>query len=434
MRFTPYTMIILLSLLVLAPATHGQVTMTLEECLVQAVERSPQLESSRAKMASSRASALMTGAERLPTLYAAGSASYISETMQLEFPVSPLFPTGYSVDFGDGKNYDTKLAVRAPLYTGGALSNRIKALGKEANASELDFSADSLKVLHLTRTAYYKSLSAAEAERAVRTALDRLKRHEKELEGSIEIGMAGEEERLSLLSRIREVEQQVASASSAAAAARLQLGQIVGKPGEEVFPNGGLETVPGVSFSETENLLKERPDVMAWETRRESAKNRTDALKGQWWPTVSAEAAYHYGKPGIDNITNDWMGYATVGVNLNWTIFDWKTRGYSIEGAKADERKIASAQRATLETWKTQVQSAQKFMDAAETRLKIAEDRLGLERRRYELIQGRYQQGQASENELLDAEDDLTSAEISLVQATADLRLTEADLFYTLGR
>ncbi|MFH0883133.1 MAG: TolC family protein [bacterium] len=411
---------------------HAQTSLPLQECITQALVSSPRLQVAKSQLEASESVAQASRGQRLPSVAASGNLNYVSELQSLDIAPNPALPTGMSFTFGDNLSYSLSLGVRAPLYAGGSLVSQERAYLYEASASQRDFAADSLTVLYEVRSAYYRALAAAEANRLTKNALDRLLRHQKDVENMQQAGMADEETLLTLLSHIREAEQTVASVEAGFRSAQLELGRVIGRAGEEITANGGLSV--SLDASVTTRDVETRPDLEAFDLRAESASRRVHAAKGSYLPTVSAMAAFNYGKPGVNYIQNEWMSYATAGISLNWTVFDWSVRKHTVQSVRSSRQKLLESKRAVAEMWQTRQAAAQARLESARRERTAAESRLELERKRYHLVEGKRTQGQASERDLLDAQDDLSSAEIGLAQALAQERLAETELLYALGR
>ena len=141
----------------------------------------------------------------------------------------------------------------------------------------------------------------------------------------------------------------------------------------------------------------------------------------------------HYGKPGIEQVTNEWMDYATVGVRLSWTLFDWGARDSRTQQARAMQAAIGFGHSEAEQAWQTRFEAARIQLEAAKQDHRLASERVDLYLERLTLLTQRYQQGLATESERLDAEDELTMAKRNRLTAEAKIRLAETDLLFILG-
>ncbi len=407
---------------------------TLERCEREALVRSHEVGVAAYRLQQAEASADEAEAVRRPTLSASGAYTYTSETMELGLPALGTFnlPT---IRFGDGNVYDLGLVASVPLFTGGALRSRAQAERAASRAARHDLAADSLQVVHEVRTAYFRALGAKAQADAARVAEDRLRRHVTDLEAAIEIGAAAEEARIQALSRLRQGEQRRLQADLGASVETLNLGRLVGRPGEEpdLLDNLRRPLFLHEPFVRGDSV-DGRPELAAFDERIQQSERLAGAARGAYFPTLSAQLSYHHAKPGVDLIADEWMQYAAAGIVLSWPIWDWGARAQRVRGARVAGR-VLEEQRALLhDALRNNLAVALSALASAREQAAKVGERAELERRRLELVKGRYKNAAATESERLDAEDDLAAAEMDLAAATAHVRLAEADVLYALGQ
>ena len=407
-------------------------SVTLEQCLQEAARYSTRLRMSREQIVAQRALAQDASAARLPMLSASGSYNYTSEVAALDIalPVPGVPPIHR--EFGDGNIYDFALTARAPLFTGGTLRERVLAEQSALRATERDLAADSLRMVYDVRRAYFYALGADKRVAIAERAVNRLDRHLTELHGAKNAGMASDEMLIQTEARLRQSEGAALTAVAEAKAARLQLASLIGRPGQEITPADALEQP--ITADEQTVAWEHRHEIAATTARQEQSRHLTRAARGSFLPTLSAQAAYHYGKPGVDQFTNEWMDYATVGVNLSWTLWDWNSRSAKVAQARAGMRTLEARHQELLDALQTRLSTANENLRAARETLAKSDERVALERRRFELMQGRYRIGSGSESEYLDAQDDLTAAELDRDSAAVRLRIAEAEWLNAAGR
>ncbi|MDD5089130.1 MAG: TolC family protein [bacterium] len=406
---------------------------TLDRCVDAAQKNSFMLDSRRALITGAESALRASEAARWPTLGLAGAYTYTSETQKLN--LSAALPGIHmpSVEFGDGNVYDAALTARAPLFTGGTLRQRARADAAALRSAEHDFAADSLQLLWDVRRAYYQTLGAQARADAARHAAERIERHVQDISAAMTAGWQSEEARIAATAALRQTESTRIAADAQARAERLRLGNLVGAPAREIFPGGDLDTPLITDEPAGGTAVESRAEMLALQSRIEQSRRLTRAAQGSLLPALSAMAAYHYGKPGVNVVENDWMDYYAVGVNASWTLWDWNARRYQVHQTRAQMNAL-DAQRGVLErTLVNREQIALVSLHSAQAALEKFADRVDLERTRLALVEGRWRQGVATESELLDAQDDLTQAETDAISATAAVRLAEADLLYASG-
>jgi len=405
----------------------------LNRCVREALAVSRSIGAADARVDAARAVAGRAGADRLPAVAFRGGYRYASEVMSIDLPSAPLFPGG-EIQFGDGNTYELAVGLEAPLFTGGALARRARAERAGVRASEASLQAENAEVMYAARRAYFSVLGAEAGKSAARLALDRVQRHHRDLLAAIEVGAATREAAVQVLSHVRKAEESLIEADEAFRVARLALGEVVGRPGEEIAVNGDLHEPLWPESDGPPQDVGVHPALASLDQQRERSLQMASAAKGSLFPSLYAEAFYHYDKPGIDLIENEWMDYATVGLLLRWTLWDWGARSHDVERAEAAARELAARRAEMDDRLQTGLAVASAKLGAARARKEKAEERVRLEEERYRMVESRYHEAQATESELLDAHDDRAGAEVALVATTTQIRLAEADLLRILAR
>ncbi len=402
---------------------------SLFSCIVTAYENSSAMAINRALGSKAALDVANAKAVQLPTVGIGGNYSYVSETMELQLPAIP----PRSISFGDGQNTDLNLHVDALLYAGGSLKSSARASKHLSNETEARLQSDSLSLLRDVRNAWLNALAQQENLNAVNANVKRLERHLGQVDKAIANGMASRDDRLKVEISLNRFYQKRAEAENMLNKAGLGLGVVVGKSGEIVFPDGDLaEPING--FDAGEFQLEQQPAMAQLNNKSAAMAEMKNAAEGRLRPTVSAQAAYHYGKPGVNQVQDEWMDYFTVGVGLNWTIWDWNSRKNSIQKATLDQRIIAHQTKATADFLTYQHSQAENEFLNAQAVEAITQKRLELEQEQLRIMQLKFSENQITESTILDVYDDLALVEIEHTMAQFKIRLAEAALLYSIGK
>jgi len=415
-----------------AAAADDAVRLDLDTCLERARAVAPRLEELRAAEAEAFAAAGEAAARRLPSLGLGATYRYASETMESELSLAPGLPSR-TLTFGDGHVADVNLALTLPLYTGGELSRTAAAAAAGERAAALRSAAAAQDVVLAVRRAFYAALGRESQLAAAELAVARLQRHADEVAGSVTAGAATVEMSLRAVTRLREAEQRRTRARAALDSAAVALGRLVGRPGAAVSPAGDL-AAPLFDGDAVPAAAGERSDVAALQQERARQDHLAAAARGRRWPRIGGELAAHYGRPGVDQLTNDWMSYATAGVSLDWPLWDGGARRQRAAQAEARSRQAEARLRDLQEAVTAAQATALRDLAAVREELARAVERVDLARNIGELVGARYASADASESEYLDALDDVTATEFELSLVRTRQRLAEAALLWTLGR
>lgn len=422
---------LLLATAAAAPAGQTDSLWSLSDCVKKAFQTSSALEASRWTQQSARREFDESKSLLLPSVAAGASYSYTSETMHLDIETPPI--PGYTaphIDFGDGNVYDFNLNARIPIYAGGSQQKRAKAFESAALAAVFDFQSDSLRLLRDVRRAYFEVVTAQANLDAAKNKAARLRRHVEEIEGARKIGTVTEETRLFALANLRAAEGEELRQAALATAARLRLGNLIGIPETEIRTYGDLDA----SLITEHPSGMTRPELSALDYRIAQNKHAAKAAKGSYLPSLSGIAAYHYARPGINQVQNDWMDYYTIGLTASWTLWDFGARSYRVQALRMTGNAITSTREDIDRSFRTMLAAASSACESARPAADKMQERLSLQRERIKLVEERLKTGLATESEYLDAQDDLTEAEFQWIASVAALRMAEVDLLYALGR
>ncbi len=414
------------------PARADTTSLTLEACLVQAIAQAPSLAAARAAVAEADAALSEARARRLPTLGLGANYQYTSTYMKQTLALGPGLPSR-TLQFGDGHVADVNLGLSVPLFTGGELSHAAQAAAAGDSAAVLQGATTRLDLTRDVRQAFYTALGRRSQLAAASLAVTRLQRHVDDITGAQQAGAATEETRLRALARLSQAEQRRLQAAAASDSAGIALGRLLGQPTTSIRPAGSLAQSLLADQDRDPARVAQRPDLAALAHEESRQVNLARAARGRLWPRVAADVRGHYGRPGVDALTNDWMSYATVGVSLDWPLWDSGARSDRAQQAAARARGIAARRADVLDAITAAHATVQSQLAAAGAQLEQAAARADLQHRIADLVGQRYAQASATETEYLDAQDDLTQADIDLALARTRLRLAESALLWTLG-
>ena len=406
------------------------VVLDLATCLELARGHAPRLQESVATESQAEAAMHEARARALPVVGLGSTYRYTSEVMEQTLGTPPATRT---LRFGDGHAADLTFGVAAPLWTGGELQRQGLAAAAGLRAAEHHTEALRLDLVRDVRLAWYAVLGRQAQLEAARLAVERLQRHVDELAAAAGTGSATEEARLRAQVRLREAQQRQVQAAAALESSGIALGQLVGRPQTVVLPAGDLQ----VSLLEGSDLApprqQDRPDLAALAAEVERQEWLVRAAQGRLRPRVSGDVRAHYGRPGVDLLTNGWTPYATAALTVDWPVWDAGARRDQILQAEARARQARARRVELAEALAAAHQTAQVELSAALTALTMACEREELQGRVCQLVRGRLVEGAASESEYLDAEDDLAAAQVDLTVAQARVRQVEVALLWVLG-
>ncbi|HEX7343338.1 MAG TPA: TolC family protein [bacterium] len=426
----------LLLLLALMPTgTPAAERLTLDQAVARAAEASEELRSSELDVAAARWQVGEAASRRLPQLEFSGQYLFTSDVMSIvQAPMTIAIPPvgeyaipGRETKFGDNHTVDFKLQLTQPLFTGFRLSRAHRAAQHGVSARQAESDRVRWEVQCRAEEAYVYAQKSSALSRVAALRVSRLERHLEDARNRFAQGVAPQEavDRAQLALSQAQLKQQ--EADHADRLAQIALRELLDLPqsGEDLL----LDSLQTSGFDRPDlslNLARShRAEFRTLEAQNSAAVERIGVERAAYYPSVAVFGAVDYGRPGIDKIANEWMLYEVAGVNLTWTLWDWKIRRSRVEQMRAAKSQVTESQSALESRLLLELESAKLNFENARQRLTVASEGQRLAENVLKWVNDRYSQGVATEKEYLDAQDDFSTSQMDYIIALADLRLAQ---------
>jgi multidrug efflux system outer membrane protein len=220
------------------------------------------------------------------------------------------------------------------------------------------------------------------------------------------------------------------------ATAEYRLAVVVGRPPGELTLGDARplpelpETVPAVR---DDDIVVDRPDVVAAEGLVEARRALVGSAKADYWPRLSLTAGAGYTAHAVDAFGNTGTFSYAVGPVLSWAAFDLGRVKARVDAARAREREARmDLERARLAA-REEVEAASVRYRSSRTELEHLEEAARASERAAALARLRYEGGVADFLQVLDAERTLLAAQDRLVRARAAAAAAYVGLFEARG-
>ena len=398
--------------------------LTLADCIRTALERNPRTQGS---WQSARSAAARVGEQR---------AAYLPSV-----DVNAQMARGKSVALDSDEEKDTLNSYAAGidvsylLFDGGA--RRARVGGAEAALLEADFRHNTtLQDVALTvEESYYELLGT---QWLLKVAQDTVKRTQYQLDlarARHEAGVVTRADVLRAETQRGDAELLLVQARNAVQITHGRLARAMGVPVYRAFEVAELPAdMQKDELPRIEQLLDEaarqRPELRGALARIEANRAEVAAGRAAYWPTLSAGLSAGRKDTTFVPERDEW----SVGLSLNFPIFEGFERGYRVQRAQAD---LASAMAdhadllkgIELEVWTAYwrlVESAEAVEAAAKLTASASESA--------RMAEGEYKSGIVSVIGLIDAQTAQTEAERRLVQSRLDWYTAKAQFERAVGR
>jgi outer membrane protein len=416
--------------------------LTLEDALSRAVQTSHRLAEARAREAAARAGVAIREAAAMPTV--AATASYTRTNHVLEFTVPG--PTGFPrVLYPDvPNNYQSRLELRWPIYTGGRTDALERAARAEAEAvgAEVQTAQADLR-LEVTR-AYWAVVTARVALDVLERGIARSQAHVTDVNQRFMAGLVPPNELSSATAQEARARMLAIEARTQRDVSLADLARLIGVvPDQPIDPTADLgrattdvaERPPEVGPL-VESARASRQERRALQQRMTAADAQRDAAAAGRLPTLQLTSGVDYARPNprIFPREDRWQHSWDLGVGVSWSL--WDGGRTDAEVAQTTALSLAATERLAEFDSQLGVEVRQRALElessaAAVTAANSAVTAAADARR---VVEERYRAGVIAEIEVLDTEYALLQAQLDLTRAQASVRLAEARLTRALGR
>lgn len=413
--------------------------LTLEESLQIGLRNSKQIKISQAVLKSSEAKITEVGSQMLPRLSFGASYTRLSDVKPFAVSV-PFSQTPITIQETILDNYQLKLSLQQPLFTGFRLSSLKSAAEYNNKAVEFEHTKEINEEALRIHQAFWNYYKAQKVLQLVEENLKSLEKHLADTKNFLENGLVTRNDLLKLEVQYSNTELKKIEAKNAVELAKTAFNKSVGLP---LNANTQIASEKPQSISVTtkfDDLLTEalqsREEIKSLEYKIKAGEKNIDAAQAGWFPSIFLFGDYYYSKPNQrimpleDKFEDTWA----VGVGLNWNIFDWgetsaKTIQAEQELIQAETTYQIIKENIELEVYKDYLTALSEF-----EKVNVSNKAVEQAEENYRITKDKYNQQLATSTDLIDAEVALLNAQTNLSNALVDLKLAKTKLEKSVGR
>jgi outer membrane protein len=400
-------------------------TVTIDDAVGAAIANHPDVVVAGAQTDIADAQARQSRASLLPQVDATGRYGY-----------SWSDPPGDSLsERGGSDSYSASLSGGMLLWDFGQARNRWRSALAASDAAESDAEAARQTIVLDARLAFFDALETRELIQVARETLANQERHLSQTEEFVRIGTRPAIDLARLRTGVATARSALIRAENDHRIAKSRLNRAMGVKGSidyEVAP----ATMPALEAEgqDTAQLyaaaIGHRPEHVAQRASIRGQEADVRAARAWFLPSLrlGADASYSgqdFGDPGFG---------ASVGVTLNWNLFDGLASPAATDAARA--QLVVQQARLTgvrHQIWQ-EIEQARIGVASAQAEVASAEQALVSARELLRLSEERYDAGVGNSLELSDAQLELASASAQRVRVEYDVASARAQLLRALGR
>ncbi len=409
---------------------------TLEECIQLALSNNPDIGISQFNISSAQAQQQIAEGERWPVIKLQGAYKHHFDDQRLIQPRYPGEPGVWDNDILSGD-----IVFKMPLFTGGRITNEIKASKLLKESAEYQLGRTRRELIFNVSSVFYKILAEKKIIEALKFSQETLRKHRKRIKDMVEVQRATKVDLLRISVRLADINQRIVMEQNRLSILRRVLANLLGrnKDIKNLRIKGELKLTdvnPDLDMSINRAYL-ERMDYLSMQKKIDAQRYRVKVAQAGHWPIISFEASYGFRsalnpstRPSTEEQTED-VGF--FGVTADWPVFEGGRIDARIrkERAKLDLmqeqlRKLKLKIRLDVETAILNIRSTRERVKAIEASIAQAKESLRIEREKYA-------EGKGTITDVLDAQEELINAQSSYYSALSNYNVAVAQWRFAIG-
>ncbi|MFH0735511.1 MAG: TolC family protein [bacterium] len=413
--------------------------LTLNESIQLGMANSKEIKIANSKIISAEAEEKEYSAAMLPKLSLGASYTRLSEIDPFQITV-PFSPAPIKISDAIMNNYNIKMSLQQPLFTGFRLSSLKKAAQKRNEAIKTDMENEMNKVSLQIQTAYWNYYKAVKVVELVEENSIRLKKHLEDTKNFLDNGLVTKNDYLKIDVLYSSNELQKITAENSKNITRLAFNKALGielnSPTEL-----DMQTLPeeNVKYNYEEALneaKKNRAELKSANIRLESVESLVTASKSTWYPNIYLFGNVYYNRPNqrIQPTKDEFKDTWDAGISLSWDLWDWGTT--SAKSTQAQEQLTQGQTQIKLleENIELEVYSNYLKVISETNKIKVSKKMLSSSEENYRITKEKYDTQLVSSSDLIDAETNLLDSQISYLYSLIDLKIANISLEKSIGR
>ncbi len=248
----------------------------------------------------------------LPQLSIDAQATYQSEVTEVPIP-----NTG--IESLNKDQYRATATLSQLIYNGGFIDASLEANSIALKLKQKQVEVNIYQLKKQVNQLYFSILLLQEKKALLNAKKEQLQTRIKEVKSGIEYGTILPTSDKVLEAELIKIKQQFTDIEFNKISLFQTLSALIGQPLEasSVLENPEFHL-------KMENTIF-RPEIELFQLKRDEIDANQQLISKQMVPKLSGFATGGYGNPGLNMLDNTFKGFYTIGVKLNWNVFDWNS-------------------------------------------------------------------------------------------------------------
>ncbi|MFD1163963.1 TolC family protein [Hwangdonia seohaensis] len=303
---------IIIPIILITLTGMGQQSISLEECYGLVAENYPLAKQSQLiENQNSLDKAIISNA-KLPQFNLDAQATYQSDVIEIPIPNANIEPLNKD-------QYRATLSVNQLIYNGGATNAALNVKSVQTKTKQKQVDVNLYQLKQQINQLYFSILLAQETDLLLKAKQTQLRAKLAEVQSGIKYGVILPTSDKVLEAELLKLNQQFREVESNKSALIETLSSIIGKNlnASTLFQNPLVDTQIRHDLN--------RPELELFQLKKDEIAHSEALISKQNAPKLLGFATGGYGNPGLNMLDNSFQTFYTVGVKLNWNVFDWNS-------------------------------------------------------------------------------------------------------------
>jgi len=290
----------------------GQQTISLEECYNLVAKNYPLVKQMQLLKTQHELDNAVISNSRLPQLNLNAQVTYQSDVTEVPIANSNIEPL-------NNDQYRATLSVNQLIYNGGTTNAFLKQQSARLKTKQKQIEVSLYQLKQQINQLYFSILLSQETTLLLNAKESQLKATLNEVKAGVKYGALLPASDKILEAELIKIKQQFIEIKNTKAALIETLSGLIG---QNLNTSTKIKQ-PLIKASLTTKI--KRPELDLFQYKKEEIGSSETLLAKQIAPKILGFATGGYGNPGLNMLDNSFQPFYTVGVKLNWNVFDWNT-------------------------------------------------------------------------------------------------------------
>lgn len=417
----------------------SQEMLTLDAALRLAREQNLKLRQQRQNQEIAVLEEKVQKSRRLPSLDVSANATYLSEVNTIDIgaalPAGLPVPPG-KVELGGHDRAEVVLSLRQPLFTGFRLKSQVALAGNSILGETARLKAIENEILHSVYILFYTSQSLANRQKILDASVRRLDIQLQNVRNLFQADQVMAFDTLQVYNQMLTIRLDAEQVALARRLVKLQMARLLDLPQTRPLAELALQAPQAEPKTLAElqaEAVQKRPELEAIRIAQTGADIQQRLARSTYFPSLFAHGNFHYAKPGLDPVQNEWMDYFSAGVTLQWNLWRWRGDEKRVQEFEVIANRLTLEERELLQTVEYEVAESLENLAFSLEEFRLTQELQAQQEERYRILSVQHKNGLAATNDLITAETDLTRADLRKQQALVNYYIHLADLNKAIG-